>query len=273
MRMGDENAADKVLIFAGIHGREYMTTQLVMEQLGEFVENLLHEDRTYKGYSYSELLRDRALHIIPMANPDGVTVSQFGAEGMRSPGIREQVWEIADEDGARMPWKSYFRRWKSNAEGVDVNRNFDALWEEYVDGIGRPSREKYKGTAPESTKEAQALVNLTKKELFCRTVSYHSSGGVIYWAFGQQGELASRTQTFAKRIAAVTGYEPDGNYEELDPAGYKDWALLKMGIPSLTIEIGRADSPLPQSAYRRILRENRGVWEEILLDIIEEKKD
>lgn len=99
--------------------------------------------------------------------------------------------------------------------------------------------------APESTKEAQALVNLTKKELFCRTVSYHSSGGVIYWAFGQQGELASRTQTFAKRIAAVTGYEPDGNYEELDPAGYKDWALLKMGIPSLTIEIGRADSPLP----------------------------
>ena len=119
----------------------------------------------------------------------------------------------------------------------------DAWWEEYVDGIGRPSREKYKGTAPESTKEAQALVNLTKKELFCRTVSYHSSGGVIYWAFGQQGELASRTQTFAKRIAAVTGYEPDGNYEELDPAGYKDWALLKMGIPSLTIEIGRADSP------------------------------
>ncbi|MCA5963678.1 hypothetical protein LC724_29575 [Blautia sp. RD014234] len=163
VRMGDENAADKVLIFAGIHGREYMTTQLVMEQLGEFVENLLHEDRTYKGYSYSELLRDRALHIIPMANPDGVTVSQFGAEGMRSPGIREQVWEIADEDGARMPWKSYFRRWKSNAEGVDVNRNFDALWEEYVDGIGRPSREKYKGTAPESTKEAQALVNLTKR--------------------------------------------------------------------------------------------------------------
>ena len=66
VRMGDENAADKVLIFAGIHGREYMTTQLVMEQLGEFVENLLHEDRTYKGYSYSELLRDRALHIIPM---------------------------------------------------------------------------------------------------------------------------------------------------------------------------------------------------------------
>lgn len=272
VRMGNENAADKVLIFGGIHGREYMTTQLVMEQMGEFVENLLHEDRTYKGYSYSELLKDRALHIIPMANPDGVTVSQFGAEGMQSPGIREQVWEIADEDGARMPWRSYFCRWKSNAEGVDVNRNFDALWEDYVDGIGRPSREKYKGTAPESTREAQALVNLTKKENFSRTVSYHSSGGVIYWAFGQQGELAVRTQAFANRIAAVTGYEPDGNYEELDPAGYKDWALLKMGIPSLTIEIGRADSPLPQSAYRKILRENRGVWEEILLDIIEEKK-
>lgn len=112
-----------------------------------------------------------------------------------------------------------------------MNRNFDALWEEYVDGIGRPSREKYKGTAPESTKEAQALVNLTKKELFCRTVSYHSSGGVIYWAFGQQGELASRTQTFAKRIAAVTGYEPDGNYEELDRRDTRTGRCLRWGFP------------------------------------------
>ncbi len=70
-----------------------------------------------------------------------------------------------------------------------------------------------------------------KKELFCRTVSYHSSGGVIYWAFGQQGELASRTQTFAKRIAAVTGYEPDGNYEELDRRDTRTGRCLRWGFP------------------------------------------
>ena len=33
--------------------------------------------------------------------------------------------------------------------------------------------------------------------------------------------------------------------------------ILVIGVLS-TIEIGRADSPLPQSAYKKILRENRG---------------
>ena len=91
---------------------------------------------------------------------------------------------------------------------------------------------------------------------------------MIYWSFGQRGELAKKTQSFAKRISDITGYTPDDNYEELDPAGYKDWALLKQNIPSLTIEIGRAESPLPPSAYKKIRKENQFVFEESILDIL-----
>ena len=171
-----------------------------------------------------------------------------------------------------MPWKNYFRYWKSNSQGIDVNRNFDALWDDYVDGVGRPSFEKYKGWAPECTAEAKALVRITEEEKFSRTISYHSSGSVIYWSFGQRGTLAEKTEAFAGRIAKSTGYEMDDDYEELDPAGYKDWALMKMEIPSITVEIGRAASPLPQSAYKKILRENRNVWKDTLVDILEEKE-
>ena len=113
---------------------------------------------------------------------------------------------------------------------------------------------------------------MTEKENFARTISYHSSGSVIYWSFGQKGALAQQTKNFAKRIGNITGYTPDDDYEELDPAGYKDWALLKKGIPSLTIEIGRSESPLPPSAYKRIYRENQHVWEETILDILEEQR-
>lgn len=69
------------------------------------------------------------------------------------------------------------------------------------------------------------------------------------------------------RIAEVTGYKTDGNFEKLDAAGYKDWALQSMKIPSLTVEIGKPDSPLPWWCFEEIYRENRRVWEEMLLDL------
>ena len=75
---------------------------------------------------------------------------------------------------------------------------------------------------------------------------------------------------FADRIAEVTGYKTDGNFEKLDAAGYKDWALQSMKIPSLTVEIGKPDSPLPWWCFEEIYRENRRVWEEMLLDLEKE---
>ena len=160
-----------------------------------------------------------------------------------------------------MPCGPYYRKWKANARGVDLNRNFQAFWEEYHDLKGQPSREGYKGQAPEDQEESKALAELTRQEKFQRTVSYHSSGEVIYWDFGQKGEF--------RRIAATleSGYSGSqdtaaGRLGLPGSAGYKDWAVKERKIPSLTIEIGKAESPLPPSAFREILRRNRGVWEE-----------
>ena len=60
----------------------------------------------------------------------------------------------------------------------------------------------------------------------------------------------------------------DANYEYLDPAGYKDWAICEKNIPSLTIEIGKETSPVPFEQYTDIWKRNQYVWEETLLDII-----
>ena len=40
-----------------------------------------------------------------------------------------------------------------------------------------------------------------------RTISYHSSGAVIYWDFYQEGELRLNTWKFAKAMGEITGYE------------------------------------------------------------------
>ena len=157
-----------------------------------------------------------------------------------------------------MPCGPYYRKWKANARGVDLNRNFQAFWEEYQDLKGQPSREGYKGRAPEDQEESKALAELTRQQKFQRTVSYHSSGEVIYWDFGQKGEFRKICRNFGERIRRITGYGLPEGWDHLDPAGYKDWAVKERKIPSLTIEIGKAESPLPPSAFREILRRNRG---------------
>lgn len=61
-RIGSANAPKKVLIFGGIHGREYMTSQLLMEQTTEFLMKLC---RT-RCKEYEKIMEGKAIHIVPM---------------------------------------------------------------------------------------------------------------------------------------------------------------------------------------------------------------
>lgn len=266
LTIGKKTASKHVLVFGSIHAREYMTTQLIMRQTRDLLKNLSAAEK-YKGISCGNLLADTAIHIVPMANPDGVTLSQLGMEGMLKSETRQGIYRIYEMDKA-VELAPYLTRWKSNAEGVDLNRNFDALWEEYDDRVGHPSADHFKGDAVACTKEAGALVRLTEAYNFRRTISYHVQGEVIYWYFAQEGELLEESRRFAQEIAAVTGYPLDGNYESLDPAGYKDWAISKKGIPSLTLEAGRGQVPLDSSQLDDIYRKNKDVLLEMLYSVM-----
>ncbi|MCQ2383129.1 MAG: peptidase, partial [Clostridia bacterium] len=158
---------------------------------------------------------------------------------------------------------SYFEAWKANANGVDLNRNFDALWTDFK-GNSQPSSELYKGIKPECEQESAAIGNLTREKEFDATISYHSHGNVIYWYFGQSGVLFDQTKSLADKVSKVTGYPLDSDYKSLDPAGFKDWAIDKLHIPSLTIEIGADTSPIPLSQLPKAKEQNRDVLPESL---------
>lgn len=266
LTVGNMDAKKHILIFASIHAREYITTPLVMKQTSALLRQASASDKKYRDISFRELLHDTAVHIVPMVNPDGVTLSQFGLEGMQKSSTRQGIYRIYEMDNA-VELGPYLRRWKSNAEGVDINRNFDALWEAYDDHLGHPSSDHYKGTAVGCTAEAKALIDLTKKFHFDRTISYHVQGEVIYWYFAQEGSLLTESKAFAKAISNVTGYPLDSNYEKLDPAGYKDWAIQKMGIPSLTLEVGSGEVPLNMSQLADIYERNKNVLYETLYSV------
>lgn len=263
--IGDTDASKHAIIHASIHAREYITTKLVMTQLSYYLDQLSQSTGSYNGTPYSELFDDVAVHIVPMVNPDGVTISQFGLDNILKETTLDRLKTIAANDGKTLSG-DYLTQWKANANGVDLNRNYDALWNDYK-GPAQPSSDHYKGTKPGSEPETQALIELTKKHNVVRTISYHTYGEVIYWYFGQEGDLLQNTQDFAEAISQTTGYPTDANYEKLDPAGYKDWAITELSIPSITIEVGHGSNPVPDSQFSKIYDENKDVWAVMLNNI------
>ncbi|MBQ6298536.1 MAG: hypothetical protein IJK81_12795 [Selenomonadaceae bacterium] len=250
--LGDLRGGKQILIFGAMHAREYITTQIVMRQLCESLDALNGNGDTYRGISAAELLRGLTIHFVPNSNPDGVAISQFGLAGVNNPELRAKVAAMSDD----------LEQWKANANGVDLNRNFDADWHEFI-GEPYPGSERYKGSYPGSEPEAAALIRLTQDYHIKRAISYHTCGALIYWYYKQSGTVLAESQKFAEEISNVTGYYLDDDYTAVDAAGYKDWAVYKLGIPSLTIEVGAENgnyfSPVPQSQFNAIWERNKNV--------------
>ncbi len=50
-----------------------------------------YDTGTYNDQPLSSVLNNVAVHYIPMANPDGVTLSQFGESAIRSEELRQTI--------------------------------------------------------------------------------------------------------------------------------------------------------------------------------------
>lgn len=250
-----------VLIHAGIHGREYLTSLLIMKQIEYYLKN--YENGKYYGIKYRDLFNSVTFHLIPMVNPDGITISQIGIKGIKDEKLKDSIYECYYNDlNARYTcdrFKNYLRKWKANAIGVDLNRNFDAGWNE-INQSKKCSFANYKGKCCNSEPESKALVNLVNKYNFISTVSYHSSGNLIYWDY-KDSLVKNECSKLADLISSVTGYtkeKSDSEYSEVIPGGFKDWATSKPNnpIPSVTIEVGLGKCPLKNSEFKYIWNAN-----------------
>ncbi len=225
--LGKINNKNHVLVHAGIHGREYLTSLLIIKQIEYYLNN--YESGEYCNVNYKDLFDSVTFHLIPMANPDGITISQLGINTIQSENLR---------------------------------RNFDAGWDE-INQRKKHSFQNYKGVSCNSEPETKALVNLVNKYNFAYTISYHSSGNLIYWDY-RDSLVKNESSKLADIISYVTGYEKeksDSEYEEVVPGGFKDWASSKSNnpIPSITIEVGIGNCPLKNSEFKSIWNANCNV--------------
>ena len=260
--LGDRKSPNHILIQASIHGREYLNTILVMKQLEDIIKNF--ENGSYHGVSYQRLLDNVCFHILPMTNPDGVTISQSGLDGIRDFFLRKQLEKCYQNDlehgEGGSSREEYWRRWKANARGVDLNRNFDSGWKEYQ-SVTYPSSDHYKGEKPESEPEVQAILRLADEYPIVCTIAYHSSGEVVYWDYGSSGNVLEADRKLADLVSEITGYPKESSVQsEQDAAGCSDYFVLECGIPSVTIENGSGECPLSMEEFGSIWGSNALLW-------------
>ena len=244
----------KILLVGGFHGREWMTSMLLVKMLENYARAAKAGERLGE-YQVAQLLRENTISFIPMINPDGVNIA---IKALAAGGERKKLLQL--NEGS-----TNFERWKANARGVNLNIQYDANWEQAV-SLEAPHFEKYKGKAPESEPESRALADWVRRERPDMVVCYHSSGGVIYWQYGQSGKEYRRDLAMAQRISRLTGYRLAKEVRQEAHGGFKDWFISQFKQPGYTVEIGRpyGDRPLPLNAFPEVWRRNRRVGLEII---------
>lgn len=218
-----------VLYNASHHAREWMTTNIVMEMIDQYSERYV-SNGTMDGYNVANVLNNTSIWFVPMTNPDGVVLQQKGLSAFPTSAHANL---IKMNGGSKD-----FKRWKSNAQGVDLNRQYPARWEQISNNAKAPSYKDYKGSAPLVTKEAKAVSALTYLVDPEITNSYHTAGRILYYHFNYGTNTFEGDKTLGTTLANMTGYRlipPDTQLSS--GGGYKDWFIQTFKRPGFTFEL------------------------------------
>ncbi len=170
------------------------------------------------------------VYFIPAMNPDGIIISN-----------------------------RYKPLYKANANGVDLNVNFDARWGQGLQNARVRGDENFIGEKPFSEPETIALRDFTYAVKPNATISYHSKGEEIY---AEKGDLE-----LARKLSKITGYTVKNTPNSA--GGYKDWCIEKLKISAITIEVG-SDSlahPIGKEHLDDVYQKNKGVIETLTENI------
>lgn len=179
----DENEPE-VMICGNHHCREVISVIIPLD----IATKLLTGYGT--NQDYTDWVDNREIWIIPTVNPDGLVYV-----------------ETTD-----LFWRKNRRNNGGGSFGVDLNRNYDAHWGE--DNIGsspNPNSLLYRGTAPASEPEVQAMQAFINSRNFVLHLSYHSFGNLFLWGPSYEPSMHPEEDIFAgfgAEVVPQNGYTP-----------------------------------------------------------------
>ncbi len=176
----------EVLYTAAIHAREVITPEVLFYFMDYLTDNYGLDSEV------TDLVDNRELWLVPMINPDGYLYNQVIAPG-----------------GGGM-WRKNRRAIGATVFGVDLNRNFGYRWGH--DNIGSssfPPDEIYRGPAPFSEPETQALRDFISAREFVITIFYHSFSNLLLYPWDYDYLQTPDEDIFAAigdSVEAMNGY-------------------------------------------------------------------
>ena len=231
-------SGEKFVYYIGTHhGAERITAAVLLKFISEFC-GFFEKNTAVFGMNLEYILKTRTIHIIPMLNPDGADISANGAP-------KDSLWQtrLISMNGG-----DDFTLWQANANGVDLNHNYDVGFEEYKEiecslGISGGCATRYSGEHPESEPETSALCNFIRFNPPSALITLHTQGEEIYYG-GNKSQR--RSKILAKKLADLTGYRLANPTGAAAYGGLTDYCVQKLSIPAFTVECGKGKNPLPK---------------------------
>ncbi len=244
----------RVYYSAAIHANEWITTPVLMRFIEQYAKAYV-SGRNIFSVPARELFSTVTLYVTPMLNPDGVDL----VNGYINSG---DYYLRARRIAQRYPNVRFPEGWKANINGVDLNLQFPAGWEnareiKYAQGFTTPAPRDFVGFAPLTEPEVQAIFDFTRNLSPALILAYHTQGEIIYWKYSDYEPPRSRE--IGELMSQASGYLLELTPESSGYAGYKDWFIQDFNRPGYTIECGVGTSPLPLSQFEEIYRDNLGI--------------
>ena len=92
-------------------------------------------------------------------------------------------------------------------------------------------------------------------------ISYHSSGQILFWKYGQTGSRYTRDRTYIKKISQMTGYRLISPKTYTSGGGFSDWFSSVLKKPAFTIEVSPyvGETHVPLKNFKKIWKENESI--------------
>lgn len=268
--IGNPEAEHSILLVAGMESCEYMTSMFAAK-LSEYYAHYGNEGY-YNGYSYAELLEHCSIHIIPMLNPDGVTLSQYYIDSVNDLSIRDNIksWFERDQGngGTNLSLDMYLMFSYANARGTDLTINFPYHWED-AESTPEPANTGYKGDSEASENETASIIRLIDTLNPDAVINLRTTGDNISYNFGMSDEVYEKADKYATLMSETFAYtKDDSKYGKSYYGSLEGYAACVKEIPALRIKVGSGDAPLNGSEYNSIWNSGRESMAALMVQII-----
>lgn len=198
------------LVNAMHHAREVMTPEITTDMV-EYITTNYRVDPKVTSW-----VENSIIWVIPMFNVDG----------------NNKMWL---ED-------SMWRKNTRNGHGVDINRNYPTGWGSCNGSSARTGAQDYRGSAPASEPETQAMMNFVSEIKPVFNISYHSYSELVIYPYGcrpQRTPSEEAVESIGKEVARAIDYRPGTAWELLYNAdgGDIDWMYQEHQVIPYVIEV------------------------------------